>query len=145
MILWVTIHNLLNNLKFKIILIVGIGTDILEVDRMKERIKKEPEFIHSVFTDSEIKYCEKYKFKEQNYAARFAAKEALMKALGTGWNDGISYNEISIINIQSGKPEIVLVGKTLELANKIGVSEIHVSLSHSRYYAIAYVILEAII
>ena len=129
-----------NTLKQKL-LIIGIGTDIFEINRMKKRIEKEPEFIQSVFTSQEIKYCEQFKFKEQNFAARFAAKEALMKALGIGYNNGISFSEIEISNNPAGKPEITLTGKALEFANKSGVTNIHVSLSHSKKQAIAFVIL----
>ena len=124
-------------------MIIGIGTDIFEVARMKNRIEKEPEFIYSVFTDAEIAYCEKLKFKEQSYAARFAAKESVMKALGTGWNTGISFKDIDITNDVAGKPEIKLEGKTYDLANKLGVTDIHVSLSHCAQFATAFVILNS--
>jgi len=124
-------------------LIIGIGTDIFEVARMKNRINKEPTFVQSVFTNHEISYCEKFKFKEQNYAARFAAKEALMKALGTGWNGGISFKEINITNNSLGKPEIELQGKTHELAQKLGVTNIYVSLSHCKQFANAFIILSS--
>ncbi len=107
-------------------MIIGVGTDIFEINRMKKRIEKEPAFIQSVFTSQEINYCEQFKFKEQNYAARFAAKEALMKALGTGYNNGISFSEIVISNNSEGKPEITLTGKTLEKAVSLGVTDIHV-------------------
>jgi len=122
-------------------LIIGVGTDIFEINRMKKRIEKEPEFIQSVFTNQEISYCEKFKFKEQNYAARFAAKEAFMKALGTGYNNGISFKDIVISNNSSGKPEITLTGKALGFSIKLNVTDIHVSLSHSKKQAIAIVIL----
>jgi len=124
-------------------LIIGVGTDIFEINRMKKRIEKEPEFIQSVFTSQEISYCEQFKFKEQNYAARFAAKEALMKALGTGYNSGISFSEIVITNNSEGKPEITLTGKTLERAVSLGVTDIHVSLSHCKKQAVAFVILSS--
>jgi len=124
-------------------LIIGVGTDIFEINRMKKRIEKEPAFIQTVFTNQEISYCEQFKFKEQNYAARFAAKEALMKALGTGYNKGISFSEIIISNNSEGKPEITLTGKTLERAVSLGVTDIHVSLSHSKKQAIAFVILSS--
>lgn len=124
-------------------MIIGIGTDIFEIKRMKKRIEKEPSFLQGFFTEKEISYCDKFKFKEQNYAARFAAKEAFMKALGTGYNDGISFKEIEISNTISGKPEITLAGKTLEIAKKYGVSNIYVSLSHSKKYALAFVILSS--
>jgi holo-[acyl-carrier protein] synthase len=131
-----------NPLKLKL-LIIGVGTDIFEINRMKKRIEKEPDFIQSVFTSQEISYCEQFKFKEQNYAARFAAKEAVMKALGTGYNKGISFSEIVISNNVEGKPEIILTGKTLERAVSLGVTDIHVSLSHSKKQAVAFVILSS--
>jgi len=122
-------------------LILGIGTDLFEVSRMKKTMEKDPLFIESVFTESEIKYCNPRRRKEQNFAARYAAKEALLKALGTGWRDGIKFTDINIVNNQLGKPEIFLSGKTKEIAENLGVKTIHLSMSHLRDIANAFVII----
>ncbi len=124
-------------------MIQGIGTDIIEVKRMKERLKKEPDFITSIYTEKEIKYCEAFKFKEQNYAARFAAKEAFLKALGTGWRNGLSFNQIGIVNNELGKPEIKLSGKAKQFIDNLQIKNIHVSLTHTNEYAAATVIIES--
>ena len=123
-------------------MIQGIGTDIIEVNRMSERLKKEHGFISSIFTPLEIEYCEKFKFKAQNYAARFAAKEAFLKAIGTGWRNGLSFNQIEITNNHLGKPEINVTGKAREIIDEMKIKNIHVSLTHSDEYSVATVIIE---
>jgi holo-[acyl-carrier protein] synthase len=122
-------------------LIVGIGTDIFEVKRMKERLQKQPSFIDGIYTEQEINYCNQHKYKEQHYAARYAAKEAFFKAIGTGWRNGIKFQEIEIINDDLGKPEILLHGKAKEAMKNIKAGSIHVSLSHTQEYAVAFVII----
>lgn len=122
-------------------MILGIGTDLFEVSRMKKTMEKDPSFIESIFTESEIQYCNPRKRREQNFAARYAAKEALLKALGTGWRDGIKFTDINIINDSLGKPEIFLSGKAKQIADKIGVKTIHLSMSHIREIANAFVII----
>jgi holo-[acyl-carrier protein] synthase len=94
-----------------------------------------------VFTPLEIKYCDGKKNSAQNYAARFAAKEAFMKALGTGWRKGVAFKDIEVVNEESGKPGLVLYGKAKELAEAMGVVSIHVSLTHLKSYASAVVTL----
>ena len=121
-------------------MILGIGTDIIEVERVKKAIER-PGFKAKVFTEREIAYCEKTPNAER-YAARGAAKEAFFKALGTGWRDEMEITEVEIINNEMGKPEIILSGKTLEVFNKIGGKTVHLSLSHIKSTAIAYVIIE---
>ncbi len=123
-------------------MILGIGTDLFEVSRMKKAMEKDPLFIESVFTKSEIQYCEPRKRKEQNYAARYAAKEAFMKALGTGWRGGMKFTEINVINDDLGKPEIFLTGKAKEIADNLGVKTIHLSMSHIKDIVNAFVIIE---
>ena len=121
-------------------MIIGIGTDIIEVDRVAKAISQEA-FKKKVFSDREIAYCETQK-KEESFAARFAAKEAFFKALGTGWRDGMGITEVEILNDSLGKPEIHLSGKAKEVFEQKGGTHIHVSLSHIKTQAIAYVILE---
>ncbi len=122
-------------------MIIGIGTDIFEVGRIKSRIKDEPSFAESVFTEVEIKYCNQFRNRAERFAARYAAKEALMKALGTGWRHGISFKEIEVVNDSLGKPGVKLRGMALKKANELDVTEIHLSLSHTKDLAIAYVII----
>jgi len=122
--------------------IVGIGIDLVEVARVEEAITRRPErFRLRVFTPQEVRYCESKKNCFGHYAARFAAKEAFMKALGTGWSEGVSFSGIEVCRAGSGKPEIVLHGRTKEKAEKAGVLGVALSLSHTRNYAVAEVIL----
>jgi holo-[acyl-carrier protein] synthase len=122
-------------------LILGIGTDILEVERMKQKLKKQPSFIDGIFTDNEIKYCNQFKNKAERFSARYAAKEALLKAFGTGWRDGVTFKDIDIINDELGKPEIKLSGVAKQIANKLKVTSIHISMSHTKELANAFVII----
>ena len=121
-------------------MILGIGTDIIEVDRVKSAIEK-PGFKTKVFTPREIAYCDTSASAE-HYAARGAAKEAFFKALGTGWRGEMEITEVEIINNELGKPEIFLSGKVLAAFNAMGGKKVHVSLSHIKATAIAYVIIE---
>jgi holo-[acyl-carrier protein] synthase len=121
--------------------IIGIGTDLLEVSRVKRTLNKQVTFKESVFTSQEINYCEGKKHKDRHYASRFAAKEAFMKALGIGWRYGIRFTEIEIKNNELGKPELFLKGKAKTMADELGVKEIHVSISHLKDLACAYVII----
>jgi holo-[acyl-carrier protein] synthase len=122
-------------------LILGIGTDIFEIERMKIRLEKQPSFTEGIFTENEINYCSQFKNKAQKYAARYAAKEAFLKALGTGWRNGITFKDIDIINDELGKPEIFLSGVAKQIADKLGVTDIHLSMSHTEKLANAFVII----
>jgi holo-[acyl-carrier protein] synthase len=121
-------------------MIFGIGTDIIEVERVASAIAKEA-FKNKVFTDVEIAYCEQFKTAE-SFAARYAAKEAFFKALGTGWRDGMHITEVEVMNDELEKPYIKLSGITKEKVAQMGVKEIHLSLSHIKSTAIAFVVLE---
>lgn len=125
-------------------MIFGIGIDIIEVARIQKQIDSESNsFLKKIFTDKEIEYCEsKIKNKAQNFAARFAAKEAFFKALGTGWRDGLSWKDVEIENDELGKPNILLSGKSKKNIQENDISKIHISLSHIREIAVAVVILE---
>jgi len=123
-------------------MIAGVGIDMIEVERVATKIGKEAGFRELVFSTREIEYCEKKTNKFQHYAARFAAKEAFLKALGTGWMNGTAFNEIEVINDDNGKPELVLLGKTAEVMAGAGIRGIFVSLSHVKIMATAVVILE---
>ena len=125
-------------------MIVGIGTDIVEVDRIeREYHRLGADFSQSLFTSGEIAYCEGRRNRFESYAARFAAKEAFLKALGTGGRDGISWQDIEVIRDERGRPDFVLRGRAQELARERGVERMYVSLSHSRQLATAVAVLEA--
>ncbi|HVI47610.1 MAG TPA: holo-ACP synthase [Chitinophaga sp.] len=124
-------------------MIIGIGTDITDVARIAAKLSKGTAFRDLVFTPVEIDYCEKQAAPQESYAARFAAKEAFLKALGTGWgNGGVNFNEIEIRNDDAGKPELFLVGAGAEKHAAAGIKKIWVSLSHEKSAAIAMVIIE---
>ena len=123
-------------------MIAGLGIDIIEVRRIAEKIEKDNGFRELVFSANEIAYCENKTHKHEHYAARFAAKEAFFKALGTGWLNGTAFNEVEIINNKHGKPEIALLGLTNSTINALGNFSITVALTHIKSTASAVVILE---
>jgi len=123
-------------------MIAGLGIDIIEVRRIAEKIEKGNGFRELVFSAREIAYCESKTHKYEHYAARFAAKEAFFKALGTGWLNGTAFNEVEIINNEQGKPEIALLGVTSDTINTLGNFSITVALTHIKSTASAVVILE---
>ena len=122
-------------------MIAGVGIDMIEVKRVEDNINK-GDFREMIFSETEIAYCESKKNKFEHYAARFAAKEAFFKALGTGWLENTKFNEVEIINTENGKPEINLLGLTLETVSALGIKKILVSLSHIKTTASAVVIVE---
>ena len=123
-------------------MIAGLGIDMIEVERIADKIGKESGFRELVFSENEIAYCENKAHKFEHYAARFAAKEAFFKALGTGWAKDTSFNEIEITNNDNGKPGIALLGSTRITINAMGIKNILVSLSHLKTIASAVVIIE---
>jgi len=123
-------------------MIAGVGIDMIEVERVAAKISKESGFRELVFSAHEINYCETRANKYEHYAARFAAKEAFLKALGTGWVNGTAYNEIEIRNQANGKPELALLGETGKLVAQMGFVSVVVSLSHLKSMASAIVIIE---
>lgn len=119
--------------------IIGIGTDIIEVDRIENMIEKHGDlFIERVYTPAEIEYCAGRKAATQHYAGRWAAKEAVLKAMGTGWAQGIQWTDIEVANEMGGKPNIRLAGTARELCEKMRVSEMMISISHCKSHATAY-------
>jgi holo-[acyl-carrier protein] synthase len=124
-------------------MIVGLGSDLLDVARIEQKLREDSGLAASLFTAIEIAYCEGKHRPAQHYAARFAAKEALLKALGTGWRDGLSWREIEIRSDELGRPVMVLSGRVEQLACQQGVTRVHVSLTHTAAYAAATVILES--
>lgn len=124
-------------------MIIGIGTDIVEVPRIAAKLAKGDGFRNLVFTPFEISYCEQQTNRAESYAARFAAKEAVLKAFGTGWgNGGINFDEIEVRNDAAGKPEIFLIGNGANRYAVMGIKKIWVSLSHEKSAAVAMVIIE---
>jgi len=125
-------------------MIVGTGVDIAEVSRIAASIRRfGRRFTERVFTQNEIAYCESKANKAERYAARFAAKEAAMKAIGTGWRHGVTWQDIEVRRLPGGRPAIVLSGKAAEFADKLGVTRVHLSLTHTAELAMAQVILES--
>jgi holo-[acyl-carrier protein] synthase len=122
-------------------MIIGLGTDIAEVPRIQKSIEN-PAFRAKVFSATEIAYCESKTNKAESFAARFAAKEAFFKALGTGWRGGMAFHEVEVLNDELGKPSINLLGKTAEEVKGRNIKTIHVSLTHIKDVALATVILE---
>ncbi len=121
--------------------VLGIGTDITEVLRIAQMIERHGElFIERVYTPAEIDYCRSRKMASQHFAGRWAAKEAVLKALGTGWRRGISWRDIEVTNGGGGRPQAVLCGGTQEMADKMGIRCILVSISHCRSHATAFAV-----
>ena len=124
-------------------MIVSIGIDIIEVARIREVLLRTPRFAERVFTDAERAYCDsRGAVAAQHYAARFAAKEAALKALQTGWRGGISWQDIEVAARESGAPYLIFTGQVLEVFEKFGATATHLSVSHTTQHAIAQVILE---
>ncbi len=115
----------------------GIGVDMLEIARMERVMKRRPSFVRRVFTDEERAYCESCARPAEHYAARFAAREAVLKALGTGFAEGIGVRDVSVTRDDSGRPRALLVGRAAKVARAQGVREIALSISHTREVAVA--------
>ena len=121
----------------------AIGADIVECLRIARMIERHGElFVSRVYTEAEIDYCSTRKAATQHYAGRWAAKEAVLKALGTGWRRGISWRDIEILNDRHGAPIVKLHGGAYDVAGSAGIRQIHLSISHCRSHAVAYVIAE---
>ena len=124
-------------------MIVGTGIDIAEVDRIAASIQRfGRRFTERVFTPDEIRYCESKANKAERYAARFAAKEAGMKAIGTGWKHGVTWHDIEVKRVPGGRPTLVFSGKAAQFFDKLGATKAHLSLTHTAEFAMAQVILE---
>jgi len=123
--------------------IVGLGVDMEEITRLGDAIKRHGRiFLERIFTPAEIAYCQRHRDAVERYAARFAAKEATMKALGTGWGKGVRWRDIEVTRQPGGRPTIVLHGAAREHAERMGARHISLSISHSGNFALAEVILE---
>jgi holo-[acyl-carrier protein] synthase len=125
-------------------MIVGTGIDIAEVPRIGQSIARFGDrFLQRIFTAGEIRYCDSKANRVERYAARFAAKEAAMKALGTGWSHGVRWRDCEVVRLPGGRPTIKFHGKAGEIAAELGVKNAALSLSHTTEQAIAQVILES--
>ena len=125
-------------------MILGTGVDIAETSRIEQGLERHGErFTKRIFTPDEIGYCEKFKNRAERYAARFAAKEAAFKALGTGWRQGVRWLDVEVVHQPSGKPELVLTGRAQEVAREMRVARMAVSISHSDRYVLALVVFES--
>jgi holo-[acyl-carrier protein] synthase len=126
-------------------MIVSIGIDIIEVYRIRETISRTPRFLERVYTARECAYCEaKGAAAAQSYAARFAAKEAFLKALKTGWRGKITWHDVEICSDADGVPSLEIKGEARNILENLGANQIHLSLSHTTEHAVAQVILERI-
>jgi len=125
-------------------MIVGMGIDVAEVQRIREVFKSQGErFVRRVYTEAEAVYCDQFKNKYERYAGRFAAKEAAMKALGTGWSRGVRWVDVEVMRQRGGRPTLVLHGEARKIADRLGVKHIAISITHTSEQAWAQVIFEA--
>ena len=121
--------------------IVGIGTDIVECLRVGRMVEEHGElFLTRVFTEREVRYCQSRKRATEHFAARWAAKEAILKALGTGWRRGLAWTDIEVRTEATGRPQVLLCGAAKDIAVSLRVGDILLSLAHCRAYATAYAI-----
>jgi holo-[acyl-carrier protein] synthase len=119
--------------------ILGIGTDIVECPRIGHMIEQHGElFLRRVYTEREIRYCQARKHAIEHFAGRWAAKEAILKALGTGWSRGIAWTDLEVRNSPGGQPKVLVRGRARDAAILQGIGDILVSISHCRTYATAY-------
>jgi len=124
--------------------IVGMGIDVAEVDRIRAVVEAQAErFLKRVYTPAEVAYCEQFKNKYERYAGRFAVKEAAMKALGTGWSRGVRWVDVEVVRQRGGRPTLELKGEAKNIADRMGVKHIAVSITHTAEQAFAQVIFES--
>lgn len=124
-------------------MIIGTGIDVAEPTRLQQAVERYGErFLRRIFTSGEVAYCERRRNKWERLAARFAAKEAAMKALGTGWRRGVRWRDVEIVNLRSGQPTLKLHGQAKKLATGKGVRNISLSLTHTQQFVLAQVIFE---
>jgi holo-[acyl-carrier protein] synthase len=123
--------------------IISIGIDIIEVARIREALLRTPRFTERVFTPAERSYCDdRGAVAAQHYAARFAAKEAMLKALQTGWRGGIAWQDVEVSSREGGAPYLIFHGQVQKLFEKSGATIAHLTISHTSEHAIAQVVLE---
>lgn len=116
--------------------IIGIGIDLVEVSRIKNAVTTKKTFLERIYSKEEIKLSDRGKFRFEELAGRFAVKEAILKAIKTGWRQGVKFKEIIILNEKSGAPYVTLTGKAREITDSLGVESILISISHTKELAI---------
>jgi holo-[acyl-carrier protein] synthase len=121
--------------------IIGIGIDMIEVPRIKKAVEHIDDFIKKIFDDRELRQSERGVLRYEELAGRFAVKEAVLKAIKTGWRRGVQFKDITVLNEKTGAPYVILSGKARDIAEALGVKEIFVSISHTKELAIGMVIL----
>lgn len=125
-------------------MIISIGVDIVEVYRIRETVERTPRFVDRVFTRAEREYCQsRGEGAYQSFAGRYAAKEALMKALRTGWRSDIAWQDIEVTNDEAGAPSVTVSGETRHRLEALGAARIHISISHTKEHAVAQIVLES--
>ena len=123
--------------------IIGIGVDIVETARIEQSVARHGDrFLDRLFTQEERRYCDGMSVPARCYAARFAAKEAVLKALKTGWTGGVAWQDVEIVSLETGAPVLVFRGRVRRLYEQTGAAAAHLSISHTSEHAIAQVILE---
>jgi holo-[acyl-carrier protein] synthase len=122
-------------------MIIGIGIDLVKIDRIDKAGKNQSGFLERVFTEREREYCSRQKFPAQHYAGRFAAKEAVLKAIGTGWSAGVKWTDMEVLHGDGGGPVVNISGRVKDLMDLKGVKQILLSYSHDEGYAVAHVVL----
>ncbi len=123
--------------------VLGVGVDLVETERINHSLERFGDrFLHRVFTEGEIEYCQSMKYPARHFAARFAAKEAVSKAFGTGIGKAIGWREVDVRKKESGEPYVVLDGGAKELAEARGVISVWISLSHTDHHAVATIVLQ---
>ena len=122
-------------------MIIGIGVDLVKIDRIDKAGRNHVGFLERVFTDREREYCSRQKFPAQHYAGRFAAKEAVLKAIGTGWSAGVRWTDMEVLHGDGGGPIVNVSGRVKDLMDLKGVKQVLLSYSHDEGYAVAQVVL----
>ncbi len=124
-------------------LVIGVGTDLIEIDRIERSVERFGDaFLDRIYTPGEIAYCQRKKNATESFAARFAAKEAGAKALGTGISRGVSWKEFEVRRLPGQRPELHLSGRAEQIARQLGIRRISLSLAHARLLSIAVVVAE---
>ncbi|WP_438864260.1 holo-ACP synthase [Neptunicella sp.] len=122
--------------------VVGLGTDIVEIARIEKQLEKSDRLAQRVLTEDEYALFKQHLFPARYLAKRFAAKEAMVKAIGIGIGNGVSFQDVEVLNQDSGQPFLTLSGKVLEVCQQLGVTSTHISISDEQHYALATVVLD---
>lgn len=119
-------------------MIIGIGTDIVEIERIREMIERHGDhFLNRCFTPNEIEYAKRHRDSAVRFAGRWAAKEAVVKVLGTGFVQGITFHDVEVISLHTGQPTVQLSGEALRISRQLEIVDIKLTISHAREYATA--------